>query len=269
MQSGAVFLYNLFSPSPEWCRAHGEAIKKTLGPYPASVAPKACNNVKKIVQFLPARESSDSTEEKSKSSENDVLSKEFGHNIAFKFEPNLLDDSQPSSIDDDSFSDEEDERGADQLSSSLLAELTSTEEHKNVTTKTKHSHITEGEGKYGGKWLEDQCKNCELSGLSWKQLYAKIFDLLSTASDDVLQNDVSSVLTNNYCLFSLLQLVELLGFSHLELIQELLMNKATVVDRILSDGSNTSSALISSGTVVSHSCSLDSFSSYSSSSTCC
>ena len=194
VQSAAVFLYNLFSPSPEWCRAHGEAIRKTLGPYPAKVATKACNNVKKILHFLPARESSEDIEEENKTAGDYLLLKEFGHNISFKFEPNFLNDSSqpPSGADEDSLSDEEDERGAEQLSSALLAELTSTGERKDAASTIKHSRRTDNEGKYGGKWLEEQCKNCQLSAsLSWKQLFGKIFELLSTASDDVLQNDVS------------------------------------------------------------------------------
>ena len=197
MQSAAVFLYNLFSPSPEWCRAHGEAIKKTLGPYPASVATRACNNVKKIIAYLAPLETDTSREEDKKMKDSDLLKNEFGHKIHFKFEANLLDSAQSGLSDageHDSLS-EEDETSSGKLSSDLLAGLTQSGDSRGVTAaKLVREGGGErgggGGGKYGAKWLEEQCQKCQVSGHSWKQVYGKIFDLLTTASDDV-QNDVS------------------------------------------------------------------------------
>ena len=51
------------------------------------------------------------------------------------------------------------------------------------------------------------------------------------------------------------QLVELLGYSQLELVQELLMNRTVIVDKILSESKSSDSLLIATGRV----CVLDLF----------
>lgn len=89
VDSAAVFLFSLFRSDPQWSRTHAEEIRRILGPYPASVATRACSIVSRILSFLP----------KKIDSQGDGVSggnphqlpttrmrKEFGHNIAFKFE---------------------------------------------------------------------------------------------------------------------------------------------------------------------------------------
>ena len=89
VDSAAVFLFSLFRSDPQWSRTHAEEIRRILGPYPASVATRACSIVSRILGFLP----------KKIDSQGDGVSggnphqlpttrmrKEFGHNIAFKFE---------------------------------------------------------------------------------------------------------------------------------------------------------------------------------------
>ena len=202
MELAAIFLYKLFSPSPEWCRGHGEAIRKTFGPYPASVATRACGNVKKILSYLPITEVK-KEERDEEAPESAVQAKEFGTKISFTFQPNLLSSSQaPASIDvdgHDSLSEEEGDRNG-RISTTLLAGLTMSmpsqdTTHSVATTKDRNSPICREGGewaeRYGGKWLQEQCKACQVSGFTWQLLYQKLFDLLTTASDEILENDVS------------------------------------------------------------------------------
>ena len=89
MDSAAVFLFNLFRSDPQWSRTHAEEIRRTLGPYPASVATRACNIVSRVLTFLPKKLDSEG-DGASGSNPHQVpttgMRKEFGHNIAFKFE---------------------------------------------------------------------------------------------------------------------------------------------------------------------------------------
>ena len=92
MDSAAVFLFDLFRADPQWSRSHAEEIRRTLGPYPASVATRACSIVSRILTYLPKQLTS---QEDGQSASKNLslnqpspprLKKEFGHNIVFKFD---------------------------------------------------------------------------------------------------------------------------------------------------------------------------------------
>ena len=92
MDSAAVFLFDLFRSDPQLSRSHAEEIRRTLGPYPASVATRACSIVSRILTYLPKQLASQ--EDGQPASKNlslnqsspPRLKKEFGHNIVFKFD---------------------------------------------------------------------------------------------------------------------------------------------------------------------------------------
>ena len=92
MDSAAVFLFDLFRSDPQWSRSHAEEIRRTLGPYPASVATRACSIVSRILTYLPKQLAS---QEDGQSVGKNLslhqpspprLKKEFGHNVVFKFD---------------------------------------------------------------------------------------------------------------------------------------------------------------------------------------
>ena len=94
MDSAAVFLLDLFRSDPQWSRSHAQEIRCTLGPYPASVATRACNIVSQILTYLPKQLAS---QEDGQSAGKNLsphqpypprLKKEFGVNIVFKFDEN-------------------------------------------------------------------------------------------------------------------------------------------------------------------------------------
>ena len=92
MDSAAVFLFDLFRSDPQWSRSHAQEIRCTLGPYPASVATRACNIVSRILTYLPkqlASQEDGQSADKSLSSHQPSpprLKKEFCLNIVFKFD---------------------------------------------------------------------------------------------------------------------------------------------------------------------------------------
>ena len=221
MDSTAVFLFTLFHSDPLWTRSHAEEVKRTLGPYPASVATRACNIVKRILSYLPSEESSDSVPETSAiSSEPLKMAKEFGHNIPFKFDEMTsttaagnegkvkskrpagykTKDSLPKV--DDSLSEGEDS-GPNVVTSTLLngmatvtPQMVKVKESKPPSSSgASASAMDTGAGPYSAVWLKQQCTDCTkhgLSGLSWQDLYTAIFELLSSTGDSTaIQNDVS------------------------------------------------------------------------------
>lgn len=198
IEDAAVFLYRLFLPSPEWCRSHGEAIRKALGPYPASVATRACNNVKMLLSYLPDLATVESSTKKSDKEEEMV--KEFGHKIVFKFAPNMLSGDQllAEGVSGDSLSEAEEDHerynigfitGSTSSPAVLLGDSRGGQEQAQPLAPGN----TEME-KFGPQWLQMKCKECSLSGLTWQQLYAKVFDLLTAANTGNLQNDVRNSL---------------------------------------------------------------------------
>ena len=165
--------------------------------------------MKRLLSYLPVKEAKE--EEREEAVGGDApLAKEFGQSITFKFESNFLNSSQTTALNDveghDSLSGEEEEGSSGRISTALLAGLTKNRTsydttHSIATAKEQESHIYRGGGggggegggveKYGGTWLQEQCKHCQVTGFTWQLLYQKLFDLLTTTTDEVLENDVS------------------------------------------------------------------------------
>ena len=78
VDAAAVFLFHLFAKDKAWSSHHAEEIRRSLGPFPTSAASNACNIVHEIMGLA-------SEGWKYSVVQDDKLSKEFGHNIVFKY----------------------------------------------------------------------------------------------------------------------------------------------------------------------------------------
>ena len=221
VDSAAVFLFNLFIGEPQLTRTHGEEIRRTLGPFPASAANKISSTVKKILTYLPSdstfvRPSSDSKPSASK--EAVLMKKEFGYNITFKFDVETPDDGTIDNGDYVKSKHSATQTGYDSLSDD--DSVSSSTKDTNIFTQTLLSGIQQSVSKpaekkelpkpvpqsnsspalpYSGEWLRSKCKECVregMSGLSWHDLFSNLFELLSSSQDsEAIQSDVSMFIT--------------------------------------------------------------------------
>ncbi|XP_019851379.1 PREDICTED: activating signal cointegrator 1 complex subunit 3-like [Amphimedon queenslandica] len=233
LQSASVHLFSLFSfsdPPGTWCKEHGEDIRKTFGPYPASIAMRSCGIVGEIHSFTPNQESShdgsvitSSGDSKGKS---DVAQKvkEFGSNItSFQFNSNLLGVAETPVATETlgPISDDDDDAVMSKVTDDILAELSKSKKSQNgkqkKINKTSAPPPPLATAKFGTEWLQERCKRCG-SELPWEQLYQQLFELLLSETDETSLQ---------------VSLVELVGFSSLEFVQELLVNREKIVDTLL------------------------------------
>ena len=192
VDSASAFLFKLFQSDPEWSRHHGEEIRKTLGPFPASEATKACTAVKRILSFLPEKKRLERTE-----GEGDKPRKEFGLSIVFKSD---AEEARSVSSEHDSLSDSDDLK-PDAFTNVFLQGLESVnaaeDEPKRKPSKPPSSEECSQAPAvtvHSGAWLRAECQKCaeELGGMSSQELFRAVFDLLSSAEDSlVIQNEVS------------------------------------------------------------------------------
>lgn len=228
VDSAAVFLFSLFSSDPEWTRSHAEEIRRTLGPYPASAATRACNGVIRVLSYMPEnwpglKTDLHKTTAKSSTTQSSKPTKEFGHNIKFKHITNspashisskssqdsTLPPASPSATSGyDSLSDnesaEESTRRSNVVTSTLLNGMQQTSMAASRTSADV-SGVPGGLGEggrgagasvvslYSASWLKEQCQLCARgSSLSWQDIYSAVFEHLSSTGDNTaIQNDVS------------------------------------------------------------------------------
>ena len=282
VDSAAAFLFNLFIGEPQLTRAHSEEIRRTLGPFPASAANKISSTVKKILTYLPSVSSfvGPSGDSKSSSSkEAKLMKKEFGHNITFKFDiemPNggLTDDGDSvkskhlalqsgydSLSDDDSVSNSIKDSNifTQTVLSGIQQSVTKPVTDKKEQPKPVPQSNSSPAVPYSGEWLRSKCKECAREGMvgfPWHDLFSNLFELLCSSEDsEALQSDVShcTILCVKLTCLYLLQLIELVGVTQFDLVQELLTHRHQIVDTILQDGSS----LLSSGTPLNGSLTVD------------
>ena len=217
MDSAAVFLLSLFFSDPNWSREHANEIRKTLRPFPASAANKACHSVKRIVELCPERSNKEEESSSLKKSASTTLdggprkTKEFGHNIVFKFPQNflhkdtiLLDRKHDAEVTNsetayDSLSDDETSTFSTKVLSVMASQASDTRESFTAAAAAKKKNHSSTESQIGRvsphsrEWLVKQLQACR-GGLAWKDLYESVFELLSSAQDDTaIQNDVSII----------------------------------------------------------------------------
>lgn len=188
VESACVFLYNIFQSTREWSKAHGESIRKTFGPYPASIAMKAFDIVQRIISCLPS-DTPDAIDNTTQTSPQN----EFGTDIPFTYNDNLLNGANPvAMVTDNDQSDDEEVKSKDERSGwTLLNELDKS--HVKHVTKAKKSHDDQFDQKthdeprvkkYGSKWLELHCKQYSLD-ISWRDIYQQLFDILTDDSSSI------------------------------------------------------------------------------------
>ena len=207
VDSAAAFLYTLFATDQRWSREHAEKIRKTLGPFPASAANRACESVKKIVGLSPEKiDEADQTNDKKL--QDGELKKEFGHNIVFSSPKNLREEIMAFSGDEKGGRDrlqdslcEEDTAEMDTFSQALLLSMaqkskTRTSESERVKSKTKSGvgrevgMVTGDPAPYSSEWFARQLREL-CGGDAWQELYMAVFDLLSSTVDtSAIQGDV-------------------------------------------------------------------------------
>lgn len=238
VDSAAVFLFSLFRSDPQWTRAHADEVRRTLGPYPATAASRACDTVRRVLEFLPGAVESESRAQGGSSPH--LMREEFGHNIRFQFddtsqhslrteggkERGAEDKDSPAGLEGrdgyDSLSDSE-RSHPNLVASTLLDGMTSRVETraKPESVEVRAAPPGGSEALYSAAWLKSKCQECVrrgMAGMTWQDLSSAIFELLSsTGNNTAIQND----------------LAELLGFSQLELIQDLLTHRQEVVEAAL------------------------------------
>lgn len=255
VDSAAIFLFELFCVEPKMTRSHAEEIKRMFGPYPASTVNRICKTVERILTYLPSGWGKHN--DRMETAKSTKKRKEFGHNISFKYSDGLLD--PPSSKDTelpgyDSLSDSDEvpvkSKIVNFMANSIQASSAfATAKRSNTKANTCIDHPTHisssGKSLYHSNWLAEQCKVCAREGqfageLTWKELYQAVFEHLSSTRDNaVIQNDVRPtrphLMLISYMVCISLQLAELLGFTKLDLIRELLTNRQVIVSSMLED----------------------------------
>ncbi|KAF7253723.1 Activating signal cointegrator 1 complex subunit 3 [Varanus komodoensis] len=212
IESGAVFLFKIFHTKE--CVGHDEtkAIKQMFGPFPSSSATAACDATCRIVSHFTDEQLS--TLLQMSEEQNDTPKLCFGKNIAFSFDMHdldcfeelpingTLDDQKAISLDYSKFLNNHLERfpnGYDANSGAKLLE------------KVDDSFLWCEVGKY----LNESLKGTS-GGPTREHLCCTLYEMLaSQKSGDELQNE----------------LFELLGPEGFELIEKLLQNRSTIVNK--------------------------------------
>ena len=193
-------------------------LRKTFGPYSASLATKAFENVQELVKFLP--------EEYTITAGNKKITKHyFGHNVNFSldFTDKNFDElfaeapeDKPEEIQGDRF--------VEQFKSKLFIDNNGPLPVSENTNEVVVAGATADS--YSGAWLRRHCKKFleeNSSSLALNDLVTAIFDILaSTKPNEAIQNE----------------LFELLGFNAFDMIQELLENRQTIVHETLQEPSS-------------------------------
>ncbi|XP_071957193.1 activating signal cointegrator 1 complex subunit 3-like [Antedon mediterranea] len=195
VESTAVFLFETFKDCERVSQKESSALKRMLGPFPASVATKACGIVQSIVKHIPEKVLINLFETKPDNR------KQFGENIHFSYDEKTFDLSLfDEESDDESAKFEFDMKYSSKMESKVSSALT-----------------------YDLNWLRSQVKlffgdddtTTASIGLTVDDLCVKILsDLKSPSSNDELQ-DV---------------LFGFLGFERFEFIQNLLTNRKHIVE---------------------------------------
>ncbi|XP_048349860.1 activating signal cointegrator 1 complex subunit 3 [Sphaerodactylus townsendi] len=210
IESGAIFLFKTLYMKEYVGHEETKAIKQMFGPFPSSAATAACNAASRIAshfteeQLIALLETSEEP--------NGGTQWCFGKNIVFSFDMHDLDQSEELPVNGDM-------EGQKFISLDYKKFLTSSLEHlpngyDESLKKVDDSFLWCEVGKY----LNESLKGTP-GGPTMEHLCCTLYEMLaSTKSGDELQNE----------------LFELLGPEGLELIEKLLQNRSTIVERAFS-----------------------------------
>ncbi|XP_052242448.1 activating signal cointegrator 1 complex subunit 3-like [Dreissena polymorpha] len=208
-EGAAVYLIKIFKNVDKVGQKETNSLKSVFGPFPATVATKACSTINRLVNSLPDDLVELLGNEEREEADGAASIKEFG--TEFKF---VLPSVKTKEDDISSSESEEEEKKEVNLHYSAS---TSGSEFK---TAARGQKITPVSKEFDSMWLQQEVakyygySGVTEMGLTVEDLSNTIFDFLSSPkSDSELQND----------------LFELLGFDRFELIQSLLENREKLV----------------------------------------
>lgn len=200
VESAAVYLFSVFKLVDKVGQKETSSLKSVFGPFPATVATKACSLVHKITSSLPEDVTELLGNQEREEADGAAEVHEFGHLIKFEY-PKCNTEMELSG------SESEDEQKKEvnmQYTASVSTEKAPRPQNKNESQTLDSAWLQQEVEKYYGSSGSPDL------GLSLEDLSNTIFEVLSsTKSDSELQND----------------LFELLGFDRFELIKSLLENR--------------------------------------------
>ena len=206
MEGAAAYLFDIFKFSPYVGSQETTKIRNIFGPFPASVATKACEVVQKIVSWLPEDVLSESDEPGRQEADGAAIIQEFGKYLKFSFpKSNNINEVLSSS---------ESEEEKQELNFDLKYNGSS---HSQCVPSKVEKRIDGAETKrFDYAWLLSEVKQYfpheETSlGMTVNDLATSLFDVLcSIKSDEELQNEV--ITTGNGVCFFLCLLFDISAF---------------------------------------------------------
>ncbi|XP_026582462.1 activating signal cointegrator 1 complex subunit 3 [Pseudonaja textilis] len=215
IESGASFLFKMLYAKDSIGRDETQAIKQVFGPFPSSSATAACDATSRIVSHFTEEQLAALLQSSEELNGNPKLS--FGRNIAFSFDMHDLDDFEELLING--------ERD-DQKVISLDYEKIFNNQFEHYPNNCGENSDARSSGKVDdtflwcevGKYLNDSLQG-NSSGPTMEHLCCTLYEMLAShKSGDELQNE----------------LFELLGPEGFELIEKLLQNRITIVEKSFS-----------------------------------
>ncbi|XP_077018605.1 activating signal cointegrator 1 complex subunit 3 isoform X5 [Tamandua tetradactyla] len=211
VESGAAFLFKTFHLKDSVGHKETKAIRQMFGPFPSSSATAACNAISRITSYFSEDDLTAFVQMTDEENGDRVL---FGKNIAFSFDMHDLDHVDELPINGD----------AQNIISLDYKKFLNERLQEHYTPELKPVEKTNGSFLWCevGKYL-----NTTLKGMAEapriEDLCCTLYDMLaSVKSGDELQNE----------------LFELLGPEGFELIEKLLQNRITIVDRFLNSSND-------------------------------
>ena len=225
-KDSSVFLFDTFKDAEKITSTESIKLKRTFGPYSASLATRAFNAVQNIVQYLP--------EDNIYSNKNDT--RKFYYGKDFKFDINFDEknfeelfgdcDGEPNSKPTEDFLFNSFQQNlhinniaptsvpSKSVASSLNANAASRKVQNNFLNRTV---TTNGTNTFSTSWLYEQCrdhlKKCP-GTFDASDLASAVFEILSSKkTNDSIQNE----------------LFELMGFEAFDVIQKILENRELVI----------------------------------------
>ena len=165
-------------------------IRSTFGPYPASVASKAFTVVQRLKKYFGNKPFLDSSQMEVQTR------KEFGSELPFSFLGQIQCASMVpvKSPGDENDSLSEDEGDLTQCMMQLTNNVTAVKPSSKVPIEDllhQEESPTDHQTAYNGKWLQEVCQMCSGDARTWRELYALVFDTLSSSLEsDRIQEEV-------------------------------------------------------------------------------
>lgn len=229
VEEAAAFLFETFKDTEKVTSVESTLLRKTFGPYSATLATNAFEAVQEFISLLPPEFLEEENSKSSTTGDHSVVSKRyFGHKLKFgiDFEEKKFDelysdfsDKNEQTIQADNFV----ELFRDKLninnSGKQNGDVASSENAYAGEQDPSNGNIASTQSKFSPSWLLKQCEQHikeqgNASGLNAGDLRNAVFDVInSTKSNDEIQNE----------------LFDLLGFEAFDLIQLVLQHRTDII----------------------------------------